>query len=93
MAGFNDVQNKLNQLADVVMDSKQFGQVQPGIAAQMLAHGHGISLEFGGHAGGASGGIGVDTSLINEKIYQKFAAQANKQPATTLRRWLALMKP
>ena len=78
VAGMNDVQTKLNQLADVANDPNRFGQVQPGIAAQMLAHGHGISLEFGGHGGGASGGIGVDTSLINEKIYQKAVNASNQ---------------
>ena len=79
VAGMNDVQNKLNQLAGVVNDPK-FAQVQPGIAAQMLAHGHGLSLSFGASGKGASGGIGVDTSMINEKLYQKAVNQAN--PAT-----------
>ena len=78
VAGMNDVQNKLNQVADVVTDPNRFGQVQPGIAAQMLAHGHGLSLTLGGHGGGASGGIGVDTSAINEKGYQLAVSQANQ---------------
>ena len=58
VAGMNDVQNKLNQLADVVTDPKRMGQVDPVLAVAMLSHGTGITLNFGGHGGGASGGIG-----------------------------------
>ena len=78
VAGMNDVQNKLNQLATVVNDPNRFGQVEPFKAAQMIAHGKAISLEFGGHGGGASGGIGVDTSGVNEKAYQAIASSANQ---------------
>ena len=78
VAGFNDVQNKLNQLADVVTDPKRMSQVQPTTAASMLSYGHGISLEFGAHGGGASGGIGIDTSRINERLYQRAVNEANQ---------------
>src|SRR5713226_4149209 len=36
VAGMNDVQTKLNQLAGVVTDPKRMGQVDPGLAARML---------------------------------------------------------
>jgi hypothetical protein len=78
VAGMNDVQNKLNQLADVVTDPQRMGQVDPGTAAAMLAYGKGLSLEIGGHGGGASGGAGIDTSRINEKLYARAVAHANQ---------------
>ncbi len=70
VAGFNDVQNKLNQLADVVNDPSRMGQVVPGTAAAMLAHGKGIGADFHG--------IGIDTSRINEKLYAEDVAGANQ---------------
>lgn len=78
VAGMNDVQNKLNQLADVVIDPKRMGQVDPVVAAAMLSHGTGITLNFGGHGGGASGGIGVDTSKVNEYLYARDVRNANQ---------------
>ena len=78
VAGMNDVQNKLNQLADVVTDPKRMGQVDPVLAVAMLSHGTGITLNFGGHGGGASGGIGVDTSKVNEYLYAKDVRNANQ---------------
>ncbi len=70
VAGMNDVQNKLNQLADVVTDPKRMGDVNPMMAADMLKHGHGISLEFHG--------VGVDTSAINEQKYAAEVAMSNQ---------------
>ena len=70
VAGMNDVQNKLNQLAAVTTDPTRMGNVQPGLAAAMLAHGHGITLET--HE------IGVDTSRINEKLYADDVKSANQ---------------
>jgi hypothetical protein len=78
VAGMNDVQNKLNQLASVANNRQTMAQVDPGLAAAMLAHGKGITLEFGGHGGGASGGIGVDTSRANEVLYGHDVKQANQ---------------
>jgi hypothetical protein len=78
VAGMNDVQNKLNQLAGVVNDPNRMGQVDPGLAAAMLAHGKGITLEMGGHGGGASGGVGIDTSRANEVLYGHDIAKANQ---------------
>jgi len=52
VAGMNDVQNKLNQLADVVTDPKRMGQVQGPTAQAMIEKGltidmHGVSVPFG----------------------------------------------
>ena len=52
VAGMNDVQNKLNQLADVVTDPKRMGQVQGPVAQAMIEKGltidmHGVSVPFG----------------------------------------------
>src|ERR1700757_3695745 len=44
----------------------------------MLAHGKGITLSVGGHGGGASGGVGVDTSRINEDLYGHDVLKANQ---------------
>jgi hypothetical protein len=44
VAGMNDVQTKLNQLAAVTTDPSRMKQVQPRVAADMLRHGHGIEL-------------------------------------------------
>lgn len=70
VAGFNDVQNKLNMLADVANDPKRMGAVQPGVAAAMLAHGKGIEVgAFGTHA---------DTSRVNEALYSEDVKSANQ---------------
>lgn len=70
VAGFNDVQNKLNMLADIANDPKRMGSVQAGVAAAMLAHGKGIEVgAFGTHA---------DTSRINEALYAENVKSANQ---------------
>jgi hypothetical protein len=70
VAGFNDVQTKLNQLAGVVNDPKQMSQVQPELAAAILAHGKGITLGISGTA--------IDTSRVNEGLYKEDVAKANQ---------------
>jgi hypothetical protein len=72
VAGFNDVQNKINMLASVATDPKQFGQVQPQVAADMLRHGHG--LEIGAF------GTKLDTSTIDADLARADSTMAN--PAT-----------
>src|SRR5579864_381585 len=47
VAGMNDVQNKLNQVADVANNRQTMAQVDPGQAAAMLAHGKGITFMAG----------------------------------------------
>jgi hypothetical protein len=74
----NDVQNKLNQLADVANDRQKMSQVDPGAAAALLAHGKGITFDVGAHGQGVSGGIGVDTSRINEDLYSHDVMKANQ---------------
>jgi hypothetical protein len=74
VAGFNDVQNKLNMLADVVNDPNRMGQVDPGLAARMLNHGKGLS--FGASGFGSS--VSVDTSRINEQAYAHEVSVANQ---------------
>jgi hypothetical protein len=74
VAGFNDVQNKLNMLADIANDPKRMGQVDPGNAAAIIAHDKGIDL--GGGAFGAHASI--DTSRINEKVYAAAVNAANQ---------------
>ncbi len=78
VAGMNDVQNKLNQLAEVAMDKDKMSQVQPGVAAAMIAHGKGIQADLHG--------VGVDTSRLNEYLYSvqgvKAANQATKDFVT-----------
>jgi hypothetical protein len=72
VAGFNDVQNKLNMLADVANDPERMGAVQPGVAAAMLAHGKGIEI-------GALG-TKADMSRINEALYSDDVKSANQAP-------------
>jgi len=79
VAGMNDVQNKLNQLADVVTNPQRMGQVQAGLAAALLAHGKGLQLDFHG--------VGLDTSRVNEISYAndlKLANQATKDYVTAM---------
>jgi hypothetical protein len=78
VGGMNDVQNKLNQLASVVNDPQKMGQVNAPVAAAMLAHGKGISLEIGAHGGGGGGGVGLDMSNINEALYSRDVQKANQ---------------
>jgi hypothetical protein len=78
VAGMNDVQNKLNQLADVTNDRQKMAQVDPGQAAAMLAHGKGITFMAGAHANGMGAGVGIDTSRINEDLYSHDVMNANQ---------------
>jgi hypothetical protein len=70
VAGFNDVQNKLNMLADVANDPKRMGAVQPGVAAAMLAHGKGIEI--------GAFGTKADMSRVNEALYADDVKSANQ---------------
>jgi len=74
VAGMNDVQNKLNQLAAVATDPNKMSQVDPGLAARMLQHGKGIT--FGATGFGSS--VSVDTSSVNEKLYAHEVGLANQ---------------
>ena len=47
-------------------------------AAAMLAHGKGITLEFGAHGSGGSGGVGLDMSNVNEALYSRDVGKANQ---------------
>jgi hypothetical protein len=73
IAGFNDVQTKINALADVANDPKRMGAVQGPTAAVLLKQGFGLELgAFGTH---------VDMSNINTASYEaqlKFANQATR---------------
>jgi hypothetical protein len=70
VAGMNDVQNKLNQLAAVTTDPSRMSQVKPMDAAAMLAHGKGIEI-------GAFGSK-LDTSQINEGLYAEEVKGTNQ---------------
>lgn len=70
IAGFNDVQNKLNQLADIATDAERFSQIQPELAAAILSHGKGITLGISGTS--------IDTSRVNEALYREDVAKANQ---------------
>ena len=72
VAGMNDVQNKLNQLASVANDPKQMGHVQPAIAAELMEHGYGLTI--------SAFGSKIDTSRINTPLYAEDVKTAN--PAT-----------
>lgn len=79
VAGMNDVQNKLNQLAAVTTDSSRMSQVNPQVAADMLRHGHG--LEIGAF------GTKLDTSTIDADLAaadSKMANQATKDYVTAM---------
>jgi hypothetical protein len=81
VAGFNDVQNKINGLASIANDPSRMSQVDPGLAARMLAHGKGVT--FG--ASGLGSSISIDTSRINEEAYAhevQIANQATKDYVT-----------
>ena len=70
VAGFNDVQNKINMLADVANDPKRMSQVNPALAAAMLTHGKGIEIgAFDTH---------LDLSRVNETLYAEDVKKANQ---------------
>jgi hypothetical protein len=70
VAGFNDVQNKINMLATVANDPNKMNQVQAPVAAAMLAHGKGIEL--------GAFGTKLDTSAVNEDLYNANLREANQ---------------
>lgn len=70
VGGFNDVQQKINMLADVANDPNRMGKVQPELAAAMLAHGKGITL--------GAFGTSIDPSRINEGLYADDVRSANQ---------------
>ncbi|MHB8218666.1 MAG: hypothetical protein ACYDDS_21550, partial [Candidatus Sulfotelmatobacter sp.] len=70
VAGFNDVQNKINMLADVVNAPGKMDQVQAPVAAALLAHGKGIEL--------GAFGTKLDTSAVNETLYNANLREANQ---------------
>ena len=74
IGSFNDVQGKVNQLAAIATDPNRMGQVDPGNAAAILAHDHGLDLG----AGAAGLHAGVDTSRFNEKVYAAAVSSANQ---------------
>lgn len=78
VGGMNDVQIKLNSLADVVNDTKRMQQVDPKLAAAMLNPTTGVNLSFGGHGGGASAGIGLATDRINAWLNNANVKDANQ---------------
>src|SRR6201984_2895648 len=53
-------------------------QVDPGLAAAMVAHGKGITFTFGAHGNRASGGVGLDASRVNEDLYGHDVMKANQ---------------
>jgi hypothetical protein len=69
VGGFNDVQNKINSLAEVANDPKRMSQVQGPLAAAMLSH---KGLEVGAF------GTHFDTSRVNEGLYSDDLKSANQ---------------
>ena len=70
VGGFNDVQNKINMLADVTTDPKRMSQVQGPTAAVLLKDGFG--LEIGAF------GTKVDLSNVNTAAYEAQLSHANQ---------------
>jgi hypothetical protein len=70
VGGFNDVQTKINMLADVANDPSRMGKVQPELAAAMLSHGKGITV--------GAFGTSIDPSRINEGLYADDVRSANQ---------------
>jgi hypothetical protein len=70
VAGFNDVQNKINMLADVANDSKRMGAVQPDVAAALLETGDGVQL--------GAFGTKIDMTKINANLYASNMEKANQ---------------
>jgi hypothetical protein len=76
--GMNDVQNKLNSLADVVNDTQRMRQVDPTLAAAMLNPTTGVTLALGAHGGGVGGGGSVATDRINAWLNNANVKEANQ---------------
>lgn len=72
VAGFNDVQTKINAVADVA-NSPDAGTIQADVAASLLKD---RGFEFGAHAGGL--GFQLPTDIVNTKAYASDLAQANQ---------------
>ena len=72
VAGFNDVQTKVNSVADVV-NGADAGKIQADVAASLLKD---QGFEFGAHAGGL--GFQLPTAIVNTKAYASDLAQANQ---------------
>jgi hypothetical protein len=75
VGGFNDVQTKINMLADVVNNPDVMSKVDAKLAGSMLKAGHGIEIG----AGVAGVGFKVDTSGINAVLYANQVAHANPE--------------
>jgi hypothetical protein len=71
VAGFNDVQQKLDRLAAVATDPVQMAQVQHGIAADLIA-GAGKGIKIGAF------GAEVDMSNPNAQVYNSQLQRANQ---------------
>ena len=70
IGGFNDVQQKINMLAEVANDPSRMGQVQGPLAATFLEHGKGVT--FGAF------GTSIDPSRVNEQLYSEDLRKANQ---------------
>ncbi len=70
VAGFNDVQNKINMLAQVANDPKRMGAVQPDVAAALMEAGDGVQL--------GAFGTRIDTTKINANLYATNMEKANQ---------------
>jgi hypothetical protein len=70
VAGFNDVQNKINMLADVANDPNRMGKVQPDVAAALMESGDGVQL--------GAFGTKIDMTKINANIYANNMEKANQ---------------
>lgn len=74
----DDVNAVMDIVENLLHDPQKMSQVDPVLASAMLSHGTGITLSVGGHGGGASGGIGIDTSKVNEYLYARDVQKANQ---------------
>ncbi|MGB8989911.1 MAG: hypothetical protein WCC37_25160 [Candidatus Sulfotelmatobacter sp.] len=70
VAGFNDVQNKINMLAQVANDPSRMGKVQPDVAAALMESGDGVQL--------GAFGTKIDTTKINANLYATNMEKANQ---------------
>jgi hypothetical protein len=71
VAGFNDVQTKINQLATIANDPTKMSKVQPALAAAMMKHDKGIEV--------GAFGTKLDTSQINAELYKEDVNAANPE--------------